>query len=225
MTIVLLRISSHREKRDWHDTHYACALCSSLILYAAIFHRVSWSSSAIVCPGKHSNRTRLTLRRFCDITRFHEPYNFVFPMPYRLNMLMNLFKTNHRFRTNVSLCFLWRGGTRQTSPYSLCAECAAGCSLRTSSAGGNGRSAAGSAWSRRREQGEEKRSHEHEHVDEVKDSLLEPRCVCARCDVLTHKKKGNSARSCSDNVEVSESGHVVIGVRIVQCHHAIMDNC
>ena len=25
--------------------------------------------------------------------------------------------------------------------------------------------------------------------------------------------------------EVSESGHVVIGVRIVQCHHAIMDNC
>ena len=60
---------------------------------------------------------------------------------------------------------------------------------------------------------------------EMKDSLLEPRCVCARCDVLTHKKKRNSARSRSDNVEVSESGHVVIGVRIVQCHHAIMDNC
>ena len=43
--------------------------------------------------------------------------------------------------------------------------------------------------------------------------------------MLTHKKKRNSARSRSDNVEVSESGHVVIGVRIVQCPHAIMDNC
>ena len=31
----------------------------------------------------------------------------------------------------------------------------------------------------RGEQGEEKRSHEHGHVDGVKDSLLEPRCVCA----------------------------------------------
>ena len=30
----------------------------------------------------------------------------------------------------------------------------------------------------RGEQGEEKRSHEHGHVDGVKDSLLEPRCVC-----------------------------------------------
>ena len=29
------------------------------------------------------------------------------------------------------------------------------------------------------EQGEEKRSHEHGHVDGVKDSLLEPRCVYA----------------------------------------------
>ena len=27
----------------------------------------------------------------------------------------------------------------------------------------------------------------------------------------------------SDNVEVCGNGHVVIGVRIVQCHHAIMD--
>ena len=27
-------------------------------------------------------------------------------------------------------------------------------------------------------QGEEKRSDDHDHVDEVKDSLLEPRCVC-----------------------------------------------
>ena len=64
------------------------------------------------------------------------------------------------------------------------------------------------------------------HGWQTQDSLLEPRCVCARCDtVLTHKKKRNSARSRSDNVEVCESGHVVIGVRNVQCHHAIMDNC
>ena len=35
---------------------------------------------------------------------------------------------------------------------------------------------------KRGEQGEEKRSHEHGHVDGVKDSLLEPRCVCVRCD-------------------------------------------
>ena len=72
---------------------------------------------------------------------------------------------------------------------------------------------------------EEKRSHEHEHVDGMKNSLLEPRCVCAKCDVLTHKKKRNSARSRTENVEINESGHVVTGVRIVQCHHAIMDKC
>ena len=35
-----------------------------------------------------------------------------------------------------------------------------------------------------------KRSHEHEHVDEMKNSLLEPRCVCARCDVLTPQEDG-----------------------------------
>ena len=33
--------------------------------------------------------------------------------------------------------------------------------------------------SKKGEQGEEKRSHEHGHVDGMKDSLLEPRCVCA----------------------------------------------
>ena len=32
---------------------------------------------------------------------------------------------------------------------------------------------------KRGEQGEEKRSHEHGHVDGVKDPLLEPWCVCA----------------------------------------------
>ena len=69
-----------------------------------------------------------------------------------------------------------------------------------------------------------KRSYEHEHVDGMKDSLLEPWCVCARGDVLTLKKKRNSARSRSDFVEVSDSGHVATGVRIVQCHHAIKDN-
>ena len=41
--------------------------------------------------------------------------------------------------------------------------------------------------------------------------------------MLTNEKKRNSARSHSDIVEVSENGHVVIGVRIVQCYHAIMD--
>ena len=30
----------------------------------------------------------------------------------------------------------------------------------------------------RESQGEEKRSDDHDHVDEVKESLLEPRCVC-----------------------------------------------
>ena len=37
--------------------------------------------------------------------------------------------------------------TRQTSPYTLCPEYAAGCGLRASSAGRSGRSAAGGAWS------------------------------------------------------------------------------
>ena len=31
----------------------------------------------------------------------------------------------------------------------------------------------------RESKGEEKHSREHDHVDGVKDSLLEPRCVCA----------------------------------------------
>ena len=52
---------------------------------------------------------------------------------------------------------------------------------------------------------------------------------CARCDgVQTDKKKQDKAHSHSSvrvvNVEVSENGHVVIGVRIVQCYHAIMAN-
>ena len=51
---------------------------------------------------------------------------------------------------------------------------------------------------------------------------------CARCDdVQTNEKKQDKAHSHSSvhvvNVEVSENGHVVIGVRIVQCYHAIMD--
>ena len=42
--------------------------------------------------------------------------------------------------------------------------------------------------------------------------------------MLTNEKKRDNARSPhSDIVEVSENGHVVIGVRIVQCYHAIMD--
>ena len=52
---------------------------------------------------------------------------------------------------------------------------------------------------------------------------------CARCDdVQTNEKKQDKAHSHSSvrvvNVEVSENGHVVIGVRIVQCYHAIMAN-
>ena len=52
---------------------------------------------------------------------------------------------------------------------------------------------------------------------------------CARCDdVQTNEKKQDKAHPHSGvrvvNVEVSENGHVVIGVRIVQCYHAIMAN-
>ena len=41
--------------------------------------------------------------------------------------------------------FLCGARTRQASPYSRCTECAAGCSLRASSAGRSGRSATGGA--------------------------------------------------------------------------------
>ena len=52
---------------------------------------------------------------------------------------------------------------------------------------------------------------------------------CARCDdVLTNEKKQDKAHSHSGvrvvNVEVSDNGHVVIGVGIVQCYHAIITN-
>ena len=47
---------------------------------------------------------------------------------------------------------MWWGRTRQKIPYPLCAQCAAGWSLRTSSAGGKGRNASGSSWSRKGEQ-------------------------------------------------------------------------
>ena len=53
--------------------------------------------------------------------------------------------------------------------------------------------------------------------------------VCAQCDdVLINKKKQDKAHLHSGvrvdvlNVEVSGSGHVVIGVGIVQCHHVII---
>ena len=42
--------------------------------------------------------------------------------------------------------------------------------------------------------------------------------------MLTNEKKRYNALSHSYIVEVSENGHVVIGVRIVQCYHAIMSN-
>ena len=54
---------------------------------------------------------------------------------------------------------------------------------------------------------------------------------CARCDdVLTNEKKQDKAHSHSGvrvdvlNVEVSDNDHVVIGVGIVQCYHAIIIN-
>ena len=34
----------------------------------------------------------------------------------------------------------------------------------------------------RESQVEEKRSDDHDHVDGVKDSILEPRCVCRSCN-------------------------------------------
>ena len=46
-----------------------------------------------------------------------------------------------------------------------------------------------------------------------------------KCAEKQDKQKQDDARSCSVIVEVSDNGHVVIGVRIVQCHHAIMANC
>ena len=50
-----------------------------------------------------------------------------------------------------------------------------------------------------------------------------------RCDtVLTNEKKRDNAHSHPGvrivNVDVNDDGHVVIGVRIVQCYHAIMAN-
>ena len=54
---------------------------------------------------------------------------------------------------------------------------------------------------------------------------------CARCDnVLKNEKKQDKAHSHSGvrvdvhNKEVSDNGHVVIGVSIVQCYHTIITN-
>ena len=41
--------------------------------------------------------------------------------------------------------------------------------------------------------------------------------------MLTNEKKRDNAHSHSGVRVVSDNGHVVIGVRIVQCNHAIMD--
>ena len=74
---------------------------------------------------------------------------------------------------------------------------------------------------------EERRSL-HEHVDDMDDKhkthdLSHGECAWDVDTVLTNEKKRDNARSHSDIVEVSENGHVVTGVRIVQCYHAIMD--
>ena len=73
----------------------------------------------------------------------------------------------------------------------------------------------------RENQGEERRSHEHGHVDEMKDSLLEPRCVC---EMMYRQERTGQCALRPDNVEVSVNGHVVIGVCVMHCHHAFMAN-
>ena len=42
--------------------------------------------------------------------------------------------------------------------------------------------------------------------------------------MLTNEQKRDTAHSHSGVCVVTDHGHVVIGVRIVQCYHAIMDN-
>ena len=79
---------------------------------------------------------------------------------------------------------------------------------------------------------EESRSLHETHVDDMDDKHKThdlSHGECARCDgVQTNQKKQDKAHSHLSvrvvNVEVSENGHVVIGVRIVQCYHAIMSN-
>ena len=47
---------------------------------------------------------------------------------------------------------------------------------------------------RKGDQSEETRSHEHGHVDGVKDSLLEPRCVCEMRRANTQEETEQSAQ-------------------------------
>ena len=85
---------------------------------------------------------------------------------------------------------------------------------------------------KRESKGEESRSlHEHMWMTWMTKTHDLSHGECARCDgVLTNEKKQDKAHSHSGvrvdvrNVEVSGNGHVVIGVRIVQCYHAIMAN-
>ena len=42
-----------------------------------------------------------------------------------------------------------------------------------------------------------KRSREHDHVDGVKDSLLEPRCVRARCDEVCSETRQAETGRCA----------------------------
>ena len=67
---------------------------------------------------------------------------------------------------------------------------------------------------------EESRSlHEHMWMTCMTVSVR-GRCV----NVLTNEKKRDNAHSHSGVRVVSDNGHFVIGVRIVQCYHAIMSN-
>ena len=88
-------------------------------------------------------------------------------------------------RSWMSVIIMCWSRTRQTSPYSLCAECAAGCP-RAASARRGGRSAAGSAWGKKGEQGRRETLTSWTcgwHGWPTQDSWLEPRWVCAmwRC--------------------------------------------
>ena len=83
----------------------------------------------------------------------------------------------------------------------------------------------------RESQGEEKRSGDHDHVDGVKDSTLEPLSHGACADDVTLCNRRDHARYAHVvSVEVvigvrvmqyHAIMNVVIGIRVVLCHHAI----
>ena len=116
-----------------------------------------WTDGACVCPytsvGAPNWSGRTPERKSPGVPATHEPSTTNSCWPSRAGLDVQLDGVRKMPQLVVAVVVVvvgvWRGGTRQTSPYSLCAECAAGCSLRPSSAGGSGRSAAGSAGSKK----------------------------------------------------------------------------